>query len=318
MLGFRNRGAAAALAAAVCTLPLSAQTLRERVSAVGDGVVRMSFAAREGVCGWGGDMRVVSRTTQSDDWESGCRRGPVRVALRLRGGEVVDLETRIGGRWRRYPGGTDLGTVSAVEAADYLMTIAETGDSEPGKEALFAAAVADSAVVWPRLERMARDPSRPDAIRRMAVFWMGEAPDDQVVGRLLDMLDSALPDAIKYNVVMALSRHGGDEATEVLQGLALDQGVERRLREQAVFWIGHMPGGTPILGALYDRLTERALRERVIYAYAQRRNDDLALENLMAIARSETDRELRGRAIFWLGTVRDPRAVQFLADLINR
>lgn len=318
MLAVCNRGTAAALAAAVCTLPLRAQTLQERVSAVGDGVVRLSFAAREGVCGWGGDRRVVSRTGQSDDWESRCERGPVRVALRLRGGEVVDLETRIGGRWRWSRRAIDLGAVSAVEAADYLLTLAETADSDTGKEALFAAGVADSAVVWPRLERLARDPSRPDDIRRQAVVWMGQSPDDRVVGSLIGMLDSPLSDAIKNHAVLALSQHGGAEATAALRRLALDEGAERRLRERAVLWIGQMPGATPILVQLYDRLTDRKLRERVIFAYAQRRNDDLALDNLMAIARSETDRELRGRAIFWLGAVRDPRAVQFLADLINR
>ncbi len=43
-----------------------------------------------------------------------------------------------------------------------------------------------------------------------------------------------------------------------------------------------------------------------------------ALDELLTIARSEPNRELRRRAIFWLGQVRDPRAVRFLADLITR
>ena len=38
----------------------------------------------------------------------------------------------------------------------------------------------------------------------------------------------------------------------------------------------------------------------------------------MDIAKSEPDRELRKKAIFWLGQSRDPRATAFLAELINK
>jgi hypothetical protein len=36
------------------------------------------------------------------------------------------------------------------------------------------------------------------------------------------------------------------------------------------------------------------------------------------IARHETDRELRNRAVFWLGQSRDPRAVQALLEIIDQ
>ena len=38
----------------------------------------------------------------------------------------------------------------------------------------------------------------------------------------------------------------------------------------------------------------------------------------MTIARSETDRKLRSQAIFWLGQSPDPRAAQFLMEVINK
>jgi HEAT repeat protein len=79
-----------------------------------------------------------------------------------------------------------------------------------------------------------------------------------------------------------------------------------------------MKESTPALIVLYDRLGSVELRERVIFAYAQKRDDAAALDELMGIAGSEPDWDLRGKAIFWLGQVRDPRAVQFLAALINR
>ena len=42
-----------------------------------------------------------------------------------------------------------------------------------------------------------------------------------------------------------------------------------------------------------------------------------AVTQLIEIARSERDTQLRKDAIFWLGQSRDPRAARFLAELIG-
>jgi len=39
---------------------------------------------------------------------------------------------------------------------------------------------------------------------------------------------------------------------------------------------------------------------------------------LLAIARTETDRELRKKAIFWLSQSDDPRVPDFLASLLEK
>ena len=77
--------------------PAAAQTIADRIAAVRDGQVRMSFTARPGVCGSG---RNISTSRESDDWESRCEGGPVRVALDIVAGVVTDVDTYVGGRWR--------------------------------------------------------------------------------------------------------------------------------------------------------------------------------------------------------------------------
>ena len=270
------------------------------------------------MCGWGDNVRIISRTPQSEDWENGCR-GPVRVALHLRDGMVFDLKTYVGGNWRAHRGGVDLGAVPAAEASHYLLDLADRLDGEVGREAILAASLADGMVVWPRLERIARDTSRPDQIRRQAIFWMGQWPEEGVVASLQDMLHVFSSHRMKEHVVMAFSQHGGERASRILQSIAIDERADARLRDRSIFWLGQMRegAGTNALIELYDRLPDDKLRERVIFAYSQQRNA-AALDELLTIARSEPNRELRRRAIFWLGQVRDPRAVQFLADLITR
>jgi HEAT repeat protein len=255
--------------------------------------------------------------------------------------------------------------------------------NESAKEALFAAAIADSVDVWRDLARIAQDDDGSREIRESAVFWLGQTPGEQVVTVLEDMLASAIDHRIKEKVVFALSQHESDQATRILQALAQQRSADYGLREKAIFWLGQSGGddegeflrdlygriddrelrekvifsvsqrrgeentrwlirvalddeeptelrkkaifwlgqtrhGVTELFELYDRVASRELREQLIFAYSQRHNDPDALEKLMDIALGDDDRELQRKAIFWLGQSRDPRAVEFLAELINR
>ena len=115
--------AAVLLASAVCSPALGAQSIERRVAAAPDGTVRMSFAAREGVCGNGRNVSIHS--DRNSDWESDCEPGPIHTVINVSGGKATKVTTYVGGRWRAGTGSvTDLGTVPAREAAAYLVAIA--------------------------------------------------------------------------------------------------------------------------------------------------------------------------------------------------
>jgi HEAT repeat protein len=48
------------------------------------------------------------------------------------------------------------------------------------------------------------------------------------------------------------------------------------------------------------------------------RDDEAALNELMRIAQSDSDRRMRAKALFWLGQKDDPRVAKLIADKINR
>src|SRR3712207_1306444 len=83
--------------ASMVAMRAEAQPLLDRVTRAPDGVVRLSYAARAGVCGNG--TWIVTRS-RADEWENDCDTGPVRVSLTVRGGQVQALRTYVGGRWR--------------------------------------------------------------------------------------------------------------------------------------------------------------------------------------------------------------------------
>ena len=70
------------------------------------------------------------------------------------------------------------------------------------------------------------------------------------------------------------------------------------------------------LFTLYEKMPSREMKEQLIFVYSQR-DEKAAVDKLFDIAKNETDRELRKKAIFWLGQSDDPRAPAFLERLID-
>jgi HEAT repeats len=221
----------------VLTTSALGQDLPGRVAAVGTGTVRLSFAARPGVCGGsGGSVRIIDNRDDADEWVSDCESGPVRVALTVRDRRVTGVRTHVGGRWRAGTGVTDLGNVRPQEAAGFLLGLAEQG-GPAAEDAILPAALADSVVIWPRLLRLARTPSVPTDVRRDAVFWLGQAAEAAVV----PALDSIVADPrgereIRKHAVFALSQRPPDESVPALIHVARTH-PDPELRRTALFWL---------------------------------------------------------------------------------
>jgi hypothetical protein len=103
-----------------------------------------------------------------------------------------------------------------------------------------------------------------------------------------------------------------------LIGIATDEREPIDVRKNALFWAGQMRQ-VPFteLSGIYGRIQSREMKEQLIFVYSQRRERE-AVTALIDIARTEADPELQKKAVFWLGQSRDPRAAEFLLELINR
>jgi len=217
---------------------LEGQTVAQRVAAAPDGTVRLSFAARRGVCGNGGHNITIVDHDEHGEWESDCMPGPVRVSLRVKGGRVSDAHAYVGGRWRPAQGPTiDLGTVSAPQAASDLLTLAERADGD-ADGLVTAATLADSAVVWPGLLRLARREGVALETRRQAVFWLGQAAGDAAT-RGLDSItaDEGGDLEVRKQAVFALSQRPADEGVPALIRVARTN-PNGEIRKSALFWLG--------------------------------------------------------------------------------
>ena len=229
-----------------------AQTIADRVAEVNDGQIRISYEAREGVCGNG---RNISTHRSTDDWEGWCEPGPVRVAIDIRRGEVVDIDTYVGGRWRDRDRVTDLGMVEPQAAADFLLALAQSLDNEAGEDAVFPATIAEGVVVWPELLSIAKDRSLRNDTRKSAVFWLSQAAGDAAAEGLEDLVyDDAGDQEVRESAIFALSQFEEDQGVPILIRIVRTH-PDPELKRKAIFWLGQ--SDDPRAVELFEELLTR-------------------------------------------------------------
>jgi len=249
-----SRSVIAAVAAAALlgvAAPLGAQSLAERAQ-VRNGEVRLSYATRPEVCGSGRNIHVTHST---DDWESDCAHGPARIVLEWRNGDLVDVNTYVGGRWRPVAGAVDLGMVSAPAAADLLLDLAVSVSGSAGDDLIFPATIADSVEVWPRLVTLARNDKLPANLRKSAVFWLGQAAGDKAVEELGSLVTAENEDReVQESAVFALSQLDNDAGVPKLIEVARTH-RDAKVRKSAMFWLGQ--SNDPRAIALFEEILRR-------------------------------------------------------------
>ena len=99
---------------------------------------------------------------------------------------------------------------------------------------------------------------------------------------------------------------------------ALEEALQARLIVEVPGSLRSRFSHSPVRATLYDELKgEQEIQDQLIFAYSQRR-ETAAVDKLMDIARREQNRELRKKAIFWLGQSKDPRVPKFLLEILNQ
>ena len=282
-------GIAFATSIAVST-PTSAQTtLAQRISRAPDGVVRVQFAARPGTCGDGRDLIGFRKALFAESFQSigkwdapNCRPGPVRVALSVDKGAVTRVKTYVGGDWPHTSDRvTDLGSVSAGEAASYFFDLIPQIERKGDKGRLLLPAVlADDPGAMPRLISLARDESRLQDTRRQAIQWIGLLGDAKVVPVLVSFAregragptggdideDDEAPGkkGLGTSAMAALSMLEDGVGVPALIDLA--RSGTSGTRASAVFWLGQT--GDPRARAELHRVIENGSEDDRIRAHA--------------------------------------------------
>jgi len=222
----------------------AAGPLAEAIASNDEGNFYFSFETKEGVWGDGHTLTIHMNDDRSymsgrhDRGRSQLTEGPGRVWLRIRSGEVVDIDLEVGGREPTLRSKTiDLGFIEAHEVQEVMLHIAETTRSTDLDEAIVCALVAEDFDDWERLLALARDRDRPEDVRESAIFWLGqEASEVATEGLTRIVEDDDIELELREHAIFSLSQQGIDQAFPALKKVALTS-KHPQLRENALFWL---------------------------------------------------------------------------------
>jgi HEAT repeat protein len=287
--------------------PAQGSDLARRVTSAPDGLVKMTYAARDGICGDGRSFiadassgargydvwfseGMFSTTSSMSDLESRCTHGPVRLLLVVRDHRVVDVQPFVGPSSAATDRpGTELGTVAAADVSRYTLDLAANGREDIARNAILAASIADSVRIAGRLADMARNKSLNSSVRESALKWVGRVA----------------------------AREGDRSATGVARTIAQDPQDQLDVRERAIRVIGEYDADFAYLRSLYPQLDDPTLRERLVRVVGEN-GAKADLDWIRTIALDSRERtSIRERAVRVLGESSDSRSLRELYDKLD-
>jgi HEAT repeat protein len=194
-----------------------------------------TYASRPGVCGNGrtyiqtGPNSITGSVSYNSNYYGNfndamradpCVAGPVRVIVDRADKLPLSIQTYVGPPDSTLRGVTDLGRVRAQDAADYLLSIANSVDGRAGRDALFPAMLADSANTSSALVSIAKNTALPRETRRSALSYMGRSTDGM----------QTIPTSV----------------TEPILAIARDESDNQSVRQQALAVLGRLDHGAGI------------------------------------------------------------------------
>lgn len=212
-----------------------------------------------------------------------------------------------------------LGQAGGERAAGALDSILRASADEAVQEkAVFALSQNDSPKALQALRDYAVKGTAPTGLRENAIFWLGQSHHAENAGFLRTIYKTVKEESLREKIIFSIAQSGGKESQRWLAEIATDAGEDMEMRKKAIFWLAQSGGASmPELVGLYEKMPDRDIREQLIFAYSQR-HERAATDKLIEIAKTEKDRELRKKALFWLSQSRDPRVAEILEDILSK
>jgi HEAT repeat protein len=169
------------------------------------------------------------------------------------------------------------------------------------------------------LSRMVLDGQESLELRKKAIFSIGSSEDESSFPTLKSLYESVGPIELRKQIVFAVSISKDKDATAFLITLAKNE-PDTEVRKSAIFWMAQKAGQRTlqVLGDIVTGKDENTeVQKAALFAISQRPKDE-AIPFLIKVARTHPSAQVRKQAIFWLGQTGDPRAADFLEEILTK
>ena len=161
-------------------------------------------------------------------------------------------------------------------------------------------------------------PNQPDTLRERAAFWLGSSRGRRGYEIVSKMVREDQSDRVREKAIFALSVSKEPEAITAMITAARND-PSTRVRSQGLFWLAQKAGrqATEAITDAIARDPVTEVKKKAVFALSQLPKDE-GIRLLIEVARTNSNPVVRKEAFFWLGQSRDPRALDFLEQVLTR
>jgi hypothetical protein len=239
------------------------------------------------------------------------------VLVRMENSQVDQL--RVASPDCRFDGGSLpflwLNNVPPAESVAWLKS--QVPGPHPDR-AIFAIGLHASPAADQALEDLV-SPNQPERVRQKAVFWLGSARGAHGVDVLKRVLANDPSENVREQVIFSLAQSRQPAGMAAVFDAAKND-RDAHLRGRALFWIAQKATNKQAQEAIGNAVRsdpDRAVKEQAVFALKQL-PEAQGIPLLIDVAKSNPDPAVRKKAMFWLGQSRDPRALDFFAQVLKR
>lgn len=182
------------------------------------------------------------------------------------------------------------------------------------------------------------------------VYWLGRGNNEESLNFLRGLVESNQSNRVAENATVAIGLHDDPRVTNVLKTLVRES-KNQEVRRTAVHWLGltgvetnfladlvrnenedkdvrraagHAlgiskdPASLGVLTNLYETLADRELRRNLIHSISINSNQEPAIDFLIKVAKTDSDREAKNQALFWLGHKAGEKSLGVLKETVDR
>ena len=160
--------------------------------------------------------------------------------------------------------------------------------------------------------------TEPIEVRKRAALWLGNSRGAHGVATLKRMLATDTNPDVRDRVVLALSQSKDPGGIPLVIEAARND-KDAHIRGQALFWLAQKAASQISKDAIQNSLAndpDSSVRERAVTALGQMPNSE-GVPMLIDLAKNHRDPAVRKRAMTVLGQSKDPRALDFFAQVLK-
>jgi hypothetical protein len=185
------------------------------------------------------------------------------------------------------------------------------------RQAVMAIAMHDLPAADQAMEKLIL-PDQPISLREDVAFWLGVERGKAGLDVLRKYVKQDKDERFRERATFAISQSKAAEAVNDQIGMARSDDSPR-VRGQALFWLAQIGGRREAeqITAAIENDPDTEVKKKAVFALSQVHNGQ-GVPLLIQVAKTNPNPAVRKQAFFWLGQSKDPRALDFLEEVLTK